>query len=1844
VKDLVVAVVAVLFVAGGADGAARYVGPAEPYTTIQAAIDASATGDVIIVRDGTYTGPGNRDIDFAGKALHLRSENGPGSCIIDAQGTADAPHRGFYLHSRETSDAIIDGFTITHGYAAGDGQNDAAGGGILCSNASATITNNIITDCAAAAYGGGIACRYAPEVRIIANLITANKTFAATQAVDYPAGGAGIYCIVSSPVIEHNTITGNRNELLGYGAGVYLDTATPANIAHNVFLANVAVHGNGDALYVRDHYNTDTVVTVTNCIFWPNLPLPRRAIRCELYYSYSRMVIRHCDIDGGQSATEGGILQWEKNNLDSDPLFADPGHWIGSQLGVPWGDSWVNGDYHLKSAAGRWDPLADDGRGGWALDPISSPLIDAGDPASGFSSEPAPNGGRANIGLYGNTSQASRSCPADPPATLTVLSTDATGVSISGAISGATPFTAAIVPTTRIELMAASPTSGKFFLRWQDGNGALLSYHRRLDITVTADATVVAVFGTVTDFYVNDLTPDGDIAAGDDANPGTSPQTPMANIHELLRIYPSIGKGCTVHVAPGRYYGCVDVQNRAQMVVSGAGADSTIIDGLGRTSCLRILNCTGARVAGFTLTNGNAGKYGGGGAEVLGAGILSDCIIVNNRAGSSGGGIVCGRGAVIERNVIIGNSAQAPSSAGGGIFINDSPIGDQNIVRNNLIVGNQAAGKGGGVYINTASPLLINNTIVGNSAPQGGGVACWTSSGSLVNCIIWNNDATDGPEIAVSSPSGSLTVRRSDVRNGRAGVYAVAGGVLDWGRYNQDVDPMFADPDAGDYRLQSDSPCIDRGDYAAPAGDVDLAGLPRVAGFVVDPGAWECQNPDRVPPCVDAGPDRVVEQAKPAGSPVNLAADVRSWRSEASVLWYEGDALLGQGESITCLLASGEHLIEAHAIDADGHSEDDVAIQVVDTTPPAVEAGPDLLIERPTRDPVEVTLHGTVSDAADPAPIVEWYEDATLLGSGATLTHTFLPGRTILTLKSADVSGNVAQDTTAVQVSFVWYVDDDAALDPAPGDPSAGDPAEDGSPDHPFDAIQEAIHHGLDWDTIIVRDGTYTGTGNRDIDFKGKPIRLRSENGPANCTIDCQASSTSPARGFHFHTGETQFSIVDGFTITNGNIQYVYGGGIWIEAPASPTIANNVIVRNIAQHGGGIAVSGTSDSSAVIVNNFIAYNAATGGGGGVSCGWARKARLINNVIVKNFARSRCGGAELNSCGSVFNCTIADNLAAPNTDCHGVEASGAMIMNCIIWNISDLIPSAFLEGSYVRGSSTGYPHFVDPAAGDYHLRSYSPCIGAGINYYASEIASDLDGEPRIMFGNVDVGADEAAIASADTDADGLPDDWENAFLKTLATGPGDDPDGDGVTNLDEYIAGTNPAVDQAVVFVSAANAGDPLADGTLAHPFPSIQQGIDESCGTVKVAEGSYNELLLVDAKALDIQGGYSSDFSTRDPARFVSRVDARRSGSTVQYFNAPGGSLSGFLITGGSAFYGSGVCIGYSSLTITDNVITDNLLADALHTSGAGVYAYRADLAIARNTISLNHDTNYNAGNYGGGMYIWLCSGMISDNIISGNAARSGGGIAVSGGTPEFRNNVLCANRATSVGGGIYIRATALSLANNTIADNTALGGGGIRVFTGNHLITNCILWGNTANTGPQISTDTVLTIHHCDLAGGAADIYHPSAPFALGDGVISDDPLFADPAGGDYHVKSRFGRWDPSANAGTGAWIADDFTSPCIDAGDPGSDFSSEPMPNFARVNIGAYGNTVEASRSGWNIPGDTNGDCRVNILDLIFIRNKLNLDAATDDNWKGDVNNDTRINILDLIFVRNKLNTACP
>ncbi|MDE0317575.1 MAG: right-handed parallel beta-helix repeat-containing protein [Candidatus Poribacteria bacterium] len=115
--------------------------------------------------------------------------------------------------------------------------------------------------------------------------------------------------------------------------------------------------------------------------------------------------------------------------------------------------------------------------------------------------------------------------------------------------------------------------------------------------------------------------------------------------------------------------------------------------------------------------------------------------------------------------------------------------------------------------------------------------------------------------------------------------------------------------------------------------------------------------------------------------------------------------------------------------------------------------------------------------------------------------------------------------------------------------------------------IQAGIDIAQNGDTVLVDDGIYKGEGNVNIDFKGKRIIVKSRNGAEKTIIDCEKKLET--RGFIFQNEETDASVLDGFTIKNGNQKF--GGGIYLTT-SSPTIKNCVIDSNqsIPGSGGGI--------------------------------------------------------------------------------------------------------------------------------------------------------------------------------------------------------------------------------------------------------------------------------------------------------------------------------------------------------------------------------------------------------------------------------------------------------------------------------------------------------------------------------------------------------------------------------------------------------------------------------------------------------------------------------------------------
>jgi predicted outer membrane repeat protein len=177
------------------------------FPTIQEAINASTDGDVVELADGTFRGPGNRDLDYHGKGINVRSQSGePSSCVIDCQGAPDHTHRGFRFHSSEGPLSILEGVTITNGYADLDD-----GGALVLSGASPGVVNCVFLGNRAVSGGAVYANHGAPRFvecafaqnyasrGAAAELDYVDASFdACTFSMNEANSGGGIFCLGSA--------------------------------------------------------------------------------------------------------------------------------------------------------------------------------------------------------------------------------------------------------------------------------------------------------------------------------------------------------------------------------------------------------------------------------------------------------------------------------------------------------------------------------------------------------------------------------------------------------------------------------------------------------------------------------------------------------------------------------------------------------------------------------------------------------------------------------------------------------------------------------------------------------------------------------------------------------------------------------------------------------------------------------------------------------------------------------------------------------------------------------------------------------------------------------------------------------------------------------------------------------------------------------------------------------------------------------------------------------------------------------------------------------------------------------------------------------------------------------------------------------------------------------------------------------------------------------------------------------------------------------------------------------------------------------------------------------------
>ncbi|MHC4574299.1 MAG: S8 family serine peptidase [Planctomycetota bacterium] len=242
-----------------------------------------------------------------------------------------------------------------------------------------------------------------------------------------------------------------------------------------------------------------------------------------------------------------------------------------------------------------------------------------------------------------------------------------------------------------------------------------------------------------------------------------------------------------------------------------------------------------------------------------------------------------------------------------------------------------------------------------------------------------------------------------------------------------------------------------------------------------------------------------------------------------------------------------------------------------------------------------------------------------------------------------------------------------------------------------YNTIQEAVDAAGPGGTIIVADGTYRGEGNRDIDLLGKVVTVRSENGPNNCIIDCNGTETDQHRGFYFHNDEGPGSVVEGFTITNGYIEYPYGGTIYCQY-SSPTITNCKFIGNSMGYGGGIYCY---KGGPRVSNCTFSGNWADWGGGGMEVYKSPNPPIITSCTFIGNSTERGGGGLLISKSSnpiVTNCTFTDNSVRWTMPGGSGSGGGMRIYesnNSTISNCTFIGNSAFGGGGLinVRSSST-----------------------------------------------------------------------------------------------------------------------------------------------------------------------------------------------------------------------------------------------------------------------------------------------------------------------------------------------------------------------------------------------------------------------------------------------------------------------------------------------------------------------------------------------------------------------------
>ena len=1578
-------------------------------TSIQEAVYATMTGNVVLVTNGTYLI--NDEVSVDG-AFMVRSVNGYSGTVVQA---ADST-RCFNLHWQ----AQLAGFTITSG-------RTSNGGGVY----GGTISNCLIAGNHADG-GGGVS-----DSTVWNCLIISNTAYGWINVDEYaiytPEGGGG----GAANCTLHNCVLFGNSAAIGGGAAysTLANCTVAGNSAYGVsytieevpeFPMFYTVYGGG--LFGGD---------VVNSIVWSNSP--DQYPGWEAMYLMQYCVFRYTCTD----PLPGG-----DGNVAVDPLFAD----------------FSAGNLRLLS---------------------NSPCIEAGTnenltlDAMDLDGNPRLNRLRVDLGAYEYQYPPAPLLLAFTPGGLGVTN-NATATTFRGTDFGRHVIGSAL--TNRLLLTNAGLATLNFTSCATGGLGA--AQFRLLglpsSLAVGQCATVGVRFApsgftnyeaqldlghdaanSASPFVINlrgwgRSTATAEIFHVAKDNPGalwpyTNWMTAAADIQSAIEatldgdtvlvsngIYGTGGRvvsgGITNRVAITKAVSVQSVNGPEESVIRGAW-DPATTNGAAAVRCVYMVD--GARLTGFTLTNGaTQASYGeGGGAECESTNsIISNCVFAGNSASYAGGGAYNGN---LWNCRLYGNFSQ---SYGGGAAYGS---------RYNCLFESNSAYYGGGCYYGNS----YNCTIVGNTATNGGG----SYYGTLYNCIVYFNAAPSSSNYS----SGSF--------------YYSDSAPVPSGTGNTAADPKFVDRSAGNYRLLSNSPCVNTGtNLSWMAGALDLDGRRRISRSYqrVDMGAYEY--------AYSAAGEMFVYGAN--GMAISNGAP-------ASEVAGTDFGIIAPGQVVTNVLVvtnAGEQTLVLN-----------------DWTTNGVGAS-------------AFTLSGVMPSLAP--------------GEAVALNIRFAP----LVFMTYTAAVYIAHDAINQTNPFVLYLvgmarpAGAATLYVAKDNPGAAMPYTNWS--MAAADIQSAIDFSLAGDTILVSNGVYDAGGRANFPPGSaltnrvaihKPVSVWSVNGPEVTSIKgawhlSATNGNAAIRCVYMTNGAT----LAGFTLTNGATRQEsghggYGGGVWCQS-TNAWISNCVLSANAAYYYGGGAYYGSLDNCLLVGNTagenggggyysliqhsrLISNRSSYGGGayGGTACnsffrgnrasvsgGGASGVRLVNSTLAGNTAVTSGGGTRD---GSMFNCIVWYNQAGSGTNYNGTACTNSC---------TTPLPAGTNNIDVEPGMvSIGNPR----------LLSVSPCINVGSNNTWMAGTTDLDGRPRVVGSAVDIGAYEytagvqtgALSVAIGVTYTNVPVGYLLTFQSVI--------EGECMGYRWSWGDGQETS-DAAEVTRSYAGAGD----------FPVVLRASNLTMSaaatvTVSIVEGVYY---------VSLSGGHVSPFTSWATA-------ATNIQDAIDAVNIPGAVVlvsNGVYATGGRVMYGS-----LTNRVVIDKEVTVKSVngpsvtqisgnANPATTNGnaavRGVYMTNGAVLVGF-TVTNGHTRT--AGNTlreqsGGGVWCESASAVISNCIMTGNSAFYYGGACYSG---TLYNCTLSGNSASYYGGGSYYG----TLYNCTLSGNSASSRGGGSYYG---TLYNSILYYNTAPNGTNYYRSTLS--------------FSCATPLASGTSNITDAPGFVDYSAGNLGLTSNSPCINAGTNQ---AWMA---------------------------------------------------------------------------------------------------------